>query len=189
MHVAIDPGSKNFAIVFFNNHWPVFMSYHPVVCDFNVNSPLTVREFYQTTQAFLNFSKRLIIERYVVRKATKNASSEKINLMIGITLAIASNMPNEPLAVMSSTWKRKLNYRSMLSYWKELGCLMKDKHFMDCLLMYAVEYKLNPRKMLLAGTMSYKLLKLEEKKQCTEQTAKERDMLILKSKSLKFPLA
>lgn len=186
MDVIMDPGSKNYAITFIKNGVPVWMGYHPAVIDFQPKNINSILYFQAVSKLLVERADRLIIERYINRKATKGASPEKLNLMIGITLGFACKMKYPPIPITSSSWKRKVDYDGIVNFWSDIGCLKKDKHFCDCLVMYCVIENKDPFKFIKKGIHSYKLLKAKERiLKCKNHAALKKVSMLQRELSLK----
>jgi hypothetical protein len=153
----MDPGQRNWAWCFFRKEKPIkfgFLS-SPAILDLKDNE--TIDAFLLEVSLLLGKADVLIIERYFGRQAAKGVSIEKINLMIGLTLAVARMFEIELDLITPHIWKRKVPYKLASDYANKLGYLRKDSHLVDTLLMYSVQLH-SPKhiiRMLKLGRLPY----------------------------------
>jgi hypothetical protein len=136
--LVMDPGQRNWAWCFFRHEKPVKFGYLSSPEVFDLKDVDTVSIFLLEVSFLLGKADALIIERYFGRQAARGVSIEKINLMIGLTLAVASIMVKELKLATPHVWKRKIPYKLASDYANKLGYLRKDSHLVDTLLMYSV---------------------------------------------------
>ena len=140
--LVIDPGGKKFALTYFKDSKPVWMGYHPLASDFEINDMDYFDAFHRVSLNLVSRCEALFIERFISRQAAAKVSAEKLNLMIGTIISIARNQGKVVVAKTSSTWKRTYAYNDCVEISKELGFFKKDKHFVDTILMWCYVHNL-----------------------------------------------
>jgi len=145
--VVMDPGIKNWGWVIFKNSKPIKMGYAITSKIFLPREFWTIIFFMSEMASILGCCDVLIIERYIGRQAARGMSVEKINLMIGKVIALATLFNMKVILTTANSWKRKLPYKLASNYANKLGFLRKDNHIVDCLLMFSV-YVLSPKKLI-----------------------------------------
>ena len=144
--VVMDPGIKSWAWIIFRNNKPIKIGYSITSEIFLPREFWTIIFFMSEMASILSYCDTLIIERYIARQPT-GVSVEKINLMIGMVISLATFFNVKIILTTANSWKRKLPHKLASDYANKLGFLRKDNHIVDCLQMFSV-YVLSPKKLI-----------------------------------------